>query len=116
MIKAISRVCFLLIFFPTPGHAQYQTQKSCIDEKSSVVGSMLEIAKNELRHHERFWKEYCVSRVEMNAMESKFTFARDVEFDPGTGPENIQKGVIEFEVVVDTKFKIILRAKENLRP
>ena len=96
--------------------AQETMHKKCIEEESPSIVPFFAMAKAILNDEEAFAREYCLSRFEMTFDETRLSFAREVVFDPGTGSDDIQHGIILFDVVFDSKTRKILRTKNILRP
>lgn len=108
---------FSLLYLNCPySAAQEAYYKTCISESSPSIAAFVEEAKARLAHDEPFAEEYCLSEFRMTSREVRLTFARNVEFDPGTGDDDIQHGFVEFYITFDPQTKMILEAREVLRP
>jgi hypothetical protein len=114
----LSYLIWLLVFctYCTDSVAQEFEMKTCIAEDAPSIAPYVAAAKVRLFDEISFANEYCLSKFSMTFQETRLTFARDVEFDPGKGPDEIQHGFIEFFVVFDPRTKAVLRTKEVLRP
>lgn len=109
-------IMLIFITYCSPCTAQIGERKKCIPENSPSIAPFVPTAKNRLFDEETFANEYCLSKFEMTFDETRLSFAREVEFDAGSGTDDIQHGIILFYVVFDSRTSKVLRTGQVLRP
>jgi hypothetical protein len=114
----LNSLTIVLVFltFCSPCMAQTDERKECISESSPSIAPFVPTAKKRLFDEVTFASEYCLSKFEMTFDETRLSFAREVEFDAGSGTDDIQHGLILFYVVFDSRTSKVLRTRQVLRP